>query len=261
MAAGASKPPAPTAKAPAANQSRTFSSETPPVGSRTASGKGPRKALRYDGPLIEPGQSLTTSASRLRASISSVGVRMPGMTARPVSSMSGTRTGAQPGLTRKTAPSATACSTCPGSTMVPAPSRMRPPYSWLRSTMTFSASGVVKVIRSPIPRPRSGWRSPPAPPSATRRVPRRQSKLPDPFKCLAMIHGASLPNVRLPDGLAAKRALRRPWEAPLHHLARSPHTPRKRSPSPSTHPSPSFSTARPKIPRRTRPRPPQCRPP
>src|SRR5215216_3761129 len=43
---GARAPPAPTARAPAANQSTMFPRETPPVGTKGTSGKGPKRAFR-----------------------------------------------------------------------------------------------------------------------------------------------------------------------------------------------------------------------
>src|SRR4051794_10552142 len=43
---GASVLPAPTVRAPAANQSGTLSTEIPPVGTKETSGNGPRSAFR-----------------------------------------------------------------------------------------------------------------------------------------------------------------------------------------------------------------------
>src|SRR5690554_7765271 len=60
-------------------KSPTFSRLTPPVGVRRNWGKGPSTSLKYPGPSLVAGKTLTTSAPASQAARISVGVKAPGI--------------------------------------------------------------------------------------------------------------------------------------------------------------------------------------
>ena len=92
-------PPAPTARAPAANQSVMFPRETPPVGTKGTPGKGPR-GLQVGWSAKGARERLPPARRASGASMTSEGVRVPGSTRSPVPIITGRRSGSQPGLTK-----------------------------------------------------------------------------------------------------------------------------------------------------------------
>src|SRR5205807_2779623 len=141
----------PTAAAPAANQSPTFSGVTPPVGRRRAWGSGARIARMWRGPPVSAGKILINSAPRSSAWRTSVGLNAPGTASTPCRRATSIMPGDRAGLSRNCAPASTAWAATSALVTVPAPTSTSGNRA-LRLRMTAGASGTVNVI-SMIPSP------------------------------------------------------------------------------------------------------------
>src|SRR5205807_8266129 len=101
---------------------------TPPVGIRSALGKGPLRAFRYFAPPTLPqGNILMSVAPASCAVINSVGVSAPGMASFPLARATEITESDRPGLTRNSAPTARQRLACSALVTVPAPTTILSP--------------------------------------------------------------------------------------------------------------------------------------